>query len=140
MKTNYSTFKKIAFLFCLTIVLASCDPVADMDAFVTNNSNEVISITFKASPNGYSEDRTFRITVGEEVRVQEAFDVGSTYLEPNFEAYDSIYIQNSADEILKVFKETTTGKNMYNVSSWTSQEPSKRSFDYYFTIEESDLE
>jgi len=55
--------------------------------------------------------------------------------------YDSIYIENSSNEILKVFKADTPGKNIYNVDEyWSVREPSKNHFVYTYEIMEEDLE
>ena len=54
---------------------------------------------------------------------------------------DSIYITNTSNEILKVYKEDTPGKNIYSIDEyWSVSETSKNHFVYTYEITEEDLE
>ncbi len=132
--------KKLLSIICISFFFISCDPVASMDAFVTNETNEALTLYFSSSEQGI-ENETFTLLAGDRVLVQEGFDVGSTYLEPYFEVYDSIYVQNSNQENILIFKPETKGKSIYNISEfWNSREVKKRIFEYNFYIKAEDLD
>ena len=55
--------------------------------------------------------------------------------------YDSVVVKNSAEQILKIYKPESTGKNIYNIDEyWLSSEPYKRGFRYEYEIYDEDLE
>lgn len=127
-------------LFIATIFLVSgCDPVSNMEATIENLTAQTIIIEFVSPDEGLS--KILQINPDETVRFQEGFDVGGTFLEPSLIEYDSVLIKNQTEQILKVYKENTVGKNIYNIDDhWISSEPSKRFYRYEYKVNNEDIE
>lgn len=125
-------------IILLLLVISACDPVSDMEANIENLTDTKLSIDFVSS--NIDLDKTIELAPNEVGLFQEGFDIGSTYLEPYFEEYDSIVIRNVAQQILKVYKPGNTGRNIYNIANWMASEPSKRFFKYEFEINDSDIQ
>lgn len=126
----------VSILFIL--ILSSCDPVSTLEANITNLTAENLTIEF-ISPDE-SSSKIIQIASGEMELFQEGFDIGGTYLEPSLIDYDSVVIKNQAGQILKVYKESDAGKNIYTINSfWIVDEPSRRFFKYYYEIENQDI-
>ncbi len=119
-------------------IFTGCDPVSLMDANIENTTTQPLSITFVTS--GVPEE-TLVLDPAETVLFQESMSTTGSFLEPYLVEFDSIYIENDASEILKVFKPNTAGKNIYNVENyWIFTEPSKRVYIYDYLITNEDLE
>ena len=119
-------------------IFTGCDPVSLMDANIENTTTQRLSITFVTS--GVPEE-TLVLDPAETILFQESMSTTGSFLEPYLVEFDSIYIENEASEILKVFKPTTAGKNIYNVENyWIFTEPSKRVYKYDYLITNEDLE
>ena len=129
--------RRILVLLITSLIFSGCDPLAEMEANVENATSKSVTLVFVSS---FPElDTVFQVLPNEKVLVQEGFDIGNTYLEPYFTDYDSIFITNSSNEVLKVYKADTPGKNLYNVQDWSSKEPAKWFFIYDFRIEPQDI-
>ncbi len=126
-------------LFLLTIILfTGCDPVSLMDADITNATSEPLSIVFV--PTTGSEE-ALQLEANETVLFQEGMSTTGGFLEPSLVEFDSVYIVNESNEILKVFKQDTEGKNIYAVEDdWLFTKPSKRFYQYDYQINNEDLE
>ena len=116
----------------------SCDNKSCSEEVIANKTNLDLTISFVSQSESFNNqvfiEKNTEKTVGEVVCA-----LGGVIV--NYSIFDSIYIQNSANEILKVFKEDTTGKNIYNVDKyWSVNEPSKNHFVYTYEITEEDLE
>ena len=96
-------------------ILSSCDPVSSMDANIKNSTSENISIIFSSSD--VSLNKVLLLDPDSMVLFQEGFSTTGSVLAPSLVEYDSVYIRNDANEILKVFKEITAGKNIFNVDN-----------------------
>lgn len=132
--------KKLWVALGALVLLSSCDPVAQMDALVSNQTDGSISLLLVGSSSDVPNE-LFSIEPGAQTKVQEGFDVANTYIEPNFSQYDSIYVKNSDGDILKVFTANTKGKNIYNISDfWVSRELRKWTFEFTYVITQSDIE
>lgn len=133
--------KKILCLISLTlvtIIIVGCDPSESLEAIIVNNTNEDLSVIFDSEIQEFDIDLTINASSEKELLSFQA-NTGGVVL--SFRDYDSIYIQNSSNEILKVFKENTIGKNIYNVEQyWTVNEPSKNLFRYSYEITSEDIE
>ena len=131
--------KILTFFGCLCLLMSSCDPVASMTANIKNNSSEALTIVF---PSADSLQHMEIVLAPEETKFfQDGFDIGSTYLEPRLSDYDSVYILNAQEELVKVYKANSPNKNIYNVpEDWQSSEPSRWVFEYLYEIENSDIE
>ena len=131
--------KKLIPIILYVFTLLSCDPVSDMEANVENLTSENLTIEFISSE--VSLNKTLKIAPNEIKLFQEGFDIGSTYLEPSLVDYDSVVVRNQALDILKIYKENDSGKNIYNINDyWQGTEPSKRFFKYEYEIENQDIE
>ena len=131
--------KKTFLTLTAITVLCSCDPRADMEANIENLTNQDLIIEFVRFEQDLS--KTLVIPTNE-TKLFEAFsETGNTFLEPSIIQYDSVVVKNNAEQILKVYKPTDTGKNIYNIDEyWLSREPSKRFFKYEYKINNEDLE
>lgn len=130
--------KNLTVSILIILILSSCDPVSTLEANITNLTAENLTIEF-ISPDE-SSSKIIQIASGEMELFQEGFDIGGTYLEPSLIDYDSVVIKNQAGQILKVYKESDAGKNIYTINSfWIVDEPSRRFFKYYYEIENQDI-
>lgn len=130
--------KKRIFIGLSMLTLFGCDPVSDMEANIENLTPQALRVEVVSSIQELG--KTIEIQPNQIERFQEGFDIGSTYLEPNFSDIDSIVIKNLAGEVLKVYKQNSSGRNIYNVANWGASEPSKRFFKYEFEIRQEDLD
>lgn len=127
--------QRAIFILLMGLGVMSCDPVSSMEAYIINSTPQDLSITFVSSDNLIAENATLQVGSNETVLFQENFDIGSTYTQPMMMHFDSIYIQNQDNEILKVFKPTSDGKNIYNVDEdWAVNELSKRVFRFEYEV------
>lgn len=126
------------FLLIFTLFL-NCDPVSDMEANIENLTTQDLTIDFISFDE--TLNKSLLILPNKTVLFQEGFEVGNTFLEPSLVDYDSIVIRNSNEAILKIYKESDTGKNIYNINDyWIGSEPSKKSFRYLYQINSEDIE
>ncbi len=131
--------KKLILFISMISILSSCDPTSSMDANIKNSTSQNLSIIFNSSDVSLNE--TFQIDPNETILFQDGFSIGDSVLEPRLTAYDSIYIKNESNEIVKIYKQNTEGKNIYNVDDyWISSEPSKRYYKYNYEINNEDIE
>lgn len=130
--------KRLIVTLFLIPILTSCDPVSIMDANIENTTTQRLSITFV--PSGVPAE-TLVLDQDETVLFQQSTSTTGSFLEPYLVEFDSVYIQNEQQEVLKVYKPNTAGKNIYNVEdSWLFDEPSKRVYKYDYLITNEDLE
>jgi hypothetical protein len=128
--------KKIIFIILAIIFLYSCDPGNCSDYIVKNNSSINIKLIFVRKTNDSEKIFTKKeISIWGGVKCSTG---GATILYLN--NYDSIYITNMSDKILKVYKENTSGKNIYNIDKyWRRTKPSKNFFEHTFEITDKDI-
>ncbi|WP_394974428.1 hypothetical protein [uncultured Croceitalea sp.] len=129
--------KKIAFIGVLVLCMMGCDPVSQMDADITNTTSQNLTIIFVSATD---RNKTLEIPTNEKVLFQDGFSTTGSVLSPVLTQYDSIYIQTESNEILRVYKENSAGKNIYNIDSfWQQSEPSKRFYQYDYMLTNEDL-
>ncbi|MHB0756916.1 hypothetical protein [Polaribacter sp. M15] len=133
--------KKTLFIYLsILIVISSCDPGESAETNIINNTFEDLSITFVSSQFPQLNESLSLGSNEKKTYSSNGFKGTSSYL-LTFMDFDSIYIKNSSNKILKIFKENTSGKNIYNVNEyWTVRETSKNHFEYTYEITEEDLE
>lgn len=132
--------KKIFFgVIAVISVFYGCDSGESMEVFIINSSSEIVKVNFVSS--GISElNKSLEIDSNQQELYIE-YQSGTSGVFLTFVDNDSIYIQNASNDVLKVFKEDTTGKNIYNVDEyWNVEETSKNHFVYTYEITEEDLE
>ena len=129
--------KNIIKVILFSLVIISCDPVADMEANIKNLTDTSLNIDFVSSDVNLRKILT--IAPNEVVLFQEGFDIGNTYLEPSLIDYDSVVIRDNNQSILKIYKPNESGKNIYNIKNWIAKEPSKRFFVYYYEVTNNDI-
>nr|WP_299339755.1 hypothetical protein [Allomuricauda sp.] len=132
--------KKKILLGLVTLLAYSCDPVSDMEADISNTTSQNLSIRFVSST--FAEDtKTLEIESGETILFQQATSTTGSFLEPSLIQFDSIYIQDTSEEVLKIFKPDTPGKNIYDIDAfWNAREPSKRLYFYEYQITNEDIQ
>lgn len=131
--------KKLFFIYLLlAFMISSCDTGESMEAFIINSSSQKVKVNFVSSE--ISElNKSLEIDSNQQGLYVE-FQSGTSGVFLTFVDNDSIYIQNSSNEILKVFKEDTAGKNIYNIDEyWSVSEPSKNHFVYNYTINDENI-
>jgi len=130
---NHLSITIMIFLF------VSCDPVSDMEANIENLTTQELKIDFISFDE--SLNKSLQIQPNETALFQEVFDVGNTFLQPSLTDYDSVVVRNSSQVILKIYKENSPGKNIYNVNDdWIGSEPMKRVFKYKYEMKTEDIE
>ena len=122
--------KKITLFVFASLVLSSCEPLSVMDASVKNNASRSISVVFASSE--VSLNKTLEIAPNETMLFQEGLSVGGGFLEPSLLGYNSIYVRNELNEVLKIYKENSNVKNIYTLNDWIFNEPSKRVYKYNY--------
>ena len=129
--------RKILFIFLLLFLMFSCDPVESLEANILNNTSQDLKAIFVLlEASNFNE--TFEIESNNVKIIFEFGGVGDANLA--FHDYDSIYITNTSNEVLKVYKADTPGKNIYNVDEyWQKREPSKNFFEYTYEITTEDI-
>ncbi|MGN7512825.1 MAG: hypothetical protein ACTHOM_00515 [Allomuricauda sp.] len=124
-----------AILFLAIIHLSSCDPEKCSSFYFQNGSEIDIELNFV-------EVSSEKITIAVSNKVpfgNTSCDIGGPpilYLG----IYDSIYITNTSNEILKVYKEDTPGKNIYNVDRYWNARETKNHTEYTYIITQEDIE
>ncbi|MEX0361177.1 MAG: hypothetical protein AB3N10_09340 [Allomuricauda sp.] len=132
--------KKLFFIYLtLVLIISGCDTGQSMEAVIINSSSQKVKVNFVSSE--ISElNKTLEIDPNQQ-GLYVAFQSGTSGVFLTFVDNDSIYIQDSSNEVLKIFKEGSQGKNIYNVDeNWEVTEPSKNHFVYSFTITNEDLD
>lgn len=131
--------KNLFVLTMMALIFSGCDPVSNMEAEIENLTSQTLTIQFISSDESLS--KTLQIPPNGIELFQEGFDIGSTFLEPSLVNIDSVVIKNQTEQLLKLYKENDTGKNIFNIDDhWIASEPSKRFFIYKYQIESEDLE
>ena len=116
--------------------LLGCDPAESMEVIINNSTGKNLFIFFDSEINDFDMQLNIETKTTKELLSFRA--TGGVIL--SFRDYDSIYVRNTSNEILKIFKEDTEGKNIYNVAKyWTVRETSKNHFVYTFEITNEDL-
>ena len=134
---NNCNMKKRSIVLLLIPLFTSCDPVSLMDANIENTTARRLSITFVTSE---VPPETLVLDPDELVLFQEGMSTTGSFLEPSLAEFDSIYIQGESQEILKVYKPNSAGKNIYDVENyWVFDEPSKRVYKYDYLVTNEDL-
>lgn len=138
---SYVDMKKLVLLVLSFVLIASCDPVASMEATIENKTDQFLSIEFVSRDPQSIPTETYRINPDQSVLFQDVFDVGNTYLEPYLLEYDSIVLRDQSNSVIKVYKQESPGKNIYHIqSSWLGRENPKRNFFYVYQLDAEDLD
>jgi hypothetical protein len=132
----YISMRTLSF-FLVVFCLLSCDPDICSDVNINNNLNVNLNLNFISKDKSFSDD-VFIVDEKSDVSIESVCSFGPLVLD--YTIYDSIYISDASNEILKVYKEDTPGKNIYNIDEyWTVSETSKNYFVYTYEITEEDL-
>lgn len=131
--------KKLFFTYSILILIISgCDTGQSMEAIVINSSSQKVKVNFVSSEIS-DLNKSMEIDSNQQ-ELYVAFQSGTSGVFLTFVDNDSIYIQDASNEVLKIFKEGSQGKNIYNVDEdWEVTEPSKNHFVYSYTITDEDL-
>ena len=123
----------------LTFTIYSCDKGESMEAFIINSSTKNLKVNFVSSEISESNESLEIASNQKKLYIEYLSPTSGVYL--TFVDNDSIYITNTSNEVLKVYKADTPGKNIYNVDEyWKKREPSKNFFEYTYEITEEDIE
>ncbi len=137
--SNHKKMKKLVLFIFLISFCVSCDPVSSMDANIKNSTSNNFSIVFASSISELN--KILELEPSTTGLFQDGFSTTGSVLEPSLIDYDSVYIMNDANEILKLYKPGTEGKNIFNIETyWSFREPSKRFYKYQFDIRNEDIE
>jgi hypothetical protein len=129
--------KKILFMILAIICFYSCDPIPCTEEVLLNNSNKNLIVNYRSSDTSFNKqisiNKNSSSTVGEI-----ACGMGGVVV--NYSIYDSVYIVNTENKVIKVYKKNTIGKNIYNVDKyWRRTKPSKNYYVYTFEITNEDI-
>lgn len=130
--------KKIIPLLSLIGTLLSCDPAAVIEASLSNETDQNLTVVFLAQDA--SENLTLTVNANAKALFQDGFDIGNTYLEPDLTRYYSVEIKDTNENVLKEYLPDEEGKNIFDVESWNTLEDEKRNFIYEFVITDQDLQ
>ncbi|PRX57423.1 hypothetical protein [Flagellimonas meridianipacifica] len=125
------------FFLSLTMILtyAACDPESCVDEVLVNSTEIDLLINYVGSM-----DDSDQILLKSDGTVSRGVLCAMGGVVVNNSIYDSIYITTSTNDLLKVFKPDTPGKNIYNIDQyWTIRETSKNHFEYTYTITNEDI-
>ncbi len=127
--------KKISFLLLTILPLFGCDPERCSTYYINNKSAQDISLNYVSkSPNFYK-----KIIIGadsNDLFSDKTCAIGGISIDIDA---DSIYLSHE-DEILKIWKPDSEGKNIYNIErDWYVRESPKDNFIYIFEITNEDL-
>lgn len=130
--------KNIIPLLSLIGTLLSCDPAAVIEASLSNETDQNLTVVILARE--ISEDLIITLNASSTALFQDGFDIGSTYLEPDLTRYYSVQIKDTQEDVLKEYLPDEEGKNIFDVESWNTIEDEKRNFIYEFVITDQDLQ
>lgn len=130
--------RKFYLIVSLTTFFTSCDLSQDLEVLISNRTNQDLNIHFVSS---IDDSKIVQIKSMSKVFYIEGNGNNSLGgIAFTFAQFDSIYIENLSNEIVKVFKEDTTGKNIYDIDRFWIINDSKSIITYTFEIIEEDLE
>lgn len=128
---------RILSFILVVFFLLSCDPNICSEVNINNNLNLKLNLNFINKDKSFSDD-VFHVYEKSDVSIESVCSFGPLVLD--YTVYDSIYISDASNNILKVYKEDTPGKNIYNIDEyWDINETSENYFVYEYTITEEDL-
>ncbi len=132
--------KRISLGILTAILCFSCDPVSLMDANIENTTSQNLSITF-VSAEFTDLNKTFEMGSEEIILYREGFSTIGSFLKVSLDGLDSVYITNTAKEVLKVYKPETAGRNIFKIDDyWKSSTPSKRFYQYDYQLTNEDIQ
>ncbi len=117
------------------LFLCSCDPDACSEYLIKNSTNLDLNLTFieKKEIKEVNIEKQYVVNF-----IEHNCDTGGAPLLYLYN-YNSIYL-SKGNEILKVWKPDTKGKNIYNIDKdWSVRESPKDNFIYTFEITDEDL-
>jgi len=129
--------KKIIFIILAIICFYSCDPGSCAEEVLLNNSDKNLIVNYRSSDPSFNKqisiNKKSSSTVGDPL-------CGMGGVVVNYSIYDSVYIVNTENKVLKVYKKNTIGKNIYNVDKyWIRTKPSKNYYKYTYEITNEDI-
>ena len=131
--------------FATIVILYSCDPSESLETKIINYSNSDLDINFVSRliiENNQSNKESFKIESGNSItygRLNVTGGIGNAGL--SLIDFDSIYISTNNNEIVKIWKNDSEGKNIYDIANfWTVKETSKDYYVYTFEITDKDIE
>lgn len=140
-----NNMRKLLFIYSiLTFLVSSCDTSESLEYRIENNIDLDLKIYFVSSfiyPNLVDNSRVEEIPSMDSFKDSSESTPGLGQAVFSFIEHDSIYITNDSNEVLKIYKEDTPGKNIYNVNEyWSVEETSKNQFVYTYEITDDDIE
>jgi len=138
--------RKTLLIISLLFIFNSCDNSESFDAIITNCTAMDLKIHFVSNTvlsDLSSNTEVLSIKPGtskiyERIGANEG--IGLARLTTLTE-FDSIYLTNISNKVLKIYKEGTIGRNIYNIDKyWTMNEPSKYYYKYTYEIMDEDIE
>ncbi|MGN7512826.1 MAG: hypothetical protein ACTHOM_00520 [Allomuricauda sp.] len=133
-------------IILIGLSILGCDPSESLEAVMSNKSGSDLNIHFVSDilhTGELDNARSVKLLSNKEAYFEgvDRGNVGLGNAVLSFTAYDSIYITNMSEEILKIYKENTPGKNIYNIDEyWKVTESSKNHFVYTYIITQEDIE
>ncbi|PCJ95503.1 MAG: hypothetical protein COA50_09920 [Flavobacteriaceae bacterium] len=138
--------KKILLVYLILLGLfTACDPQESLDVFIKNSTNTNLKVHFVSAQIllGIPDNtETLNIKSGERENYPEMSIFSPTSrVKLSLTNFDSIYITNTTDDILKVYKAANAGKNIYDIKNyWTVKSVTKNHDEYTYEITNEDLD
>ena len=133
-------FIKYSLLLCLMV---SCDPEYSLDAIVKNKTSTDLKVHFVSADRFSTLPNNTKILTIASGRYDYYMslppEIGGRDYMPPFTDHDSIYITNTSNEVLKVYKVDTPGKNIYNIDRYWVIRETKNHTEYTYTITDEDI-
>jgi len=127
-----------------TLITIGCDPSESLEYDIVNNTpidlklHFVSNLIYSEIPNNDKIVKILSNEVYNDETGNNNLGLGQAML--SFTDFDSIYITNLSDKVLKVYKENIVGKNIYNIDDyWSVRKTSKNHFEYTYEITNEDI-
>ena len=133
-------FFRSLFIAC---IIYGCDTGESLVSEIENKTSIDIKIYFVSKfiyPNLVGNAKVVRITSMNSFidNSRTTPHLGQAIL--SFVEHDSIYITDSSNKLLKVYREDTPGKNIYDVDKyWSAKGSSRNVLKYTYTINDADI-
>ena len=128
-----------------SLIMIGCDPSEGLEYDIVNDTpidlkvHFVSNLIYSEFPNNDKIVKILSNDVYNDETGNNNLGLGQAIL--SFTDFDSIYITNLSDKVLKVYKENIVGKNIYNIDKyWAISRPSKNFYKYTYNITDEDIE
>lgn len=136
---QHIAMKKLQWPIIALFLFTSCDPVVVLEADIENLRSQDLLVEFVSAKQNLG--LTLEIPALETRRFQAYSEIGIALLEPSLAEFDSVVIRNQHHQILRIYRPTDRGRNIYTIQQdWSLGKPSQWLYRYGYGISNADLE